>query len=80
MTKCANCDGSGLAGSGPSPWLHQGSVSTCAPCKGTGMIQDAPSAGDGVTPETQGDVVPKADGADASETGSAAAPEEAPQN
>lgn len=40
MTTCTNCTGSGLAGSGPTPWLHQGAVVTCPVCSGKGTLPD----------------------------------------
>lgn len=41
MTACARCNGSGIIGSGPEPWLHLGAKKTCPDCNGTGVLADA---------------------------------------
>lgn len=43
MTLCTKCNGSGLTGAGDEPWMHRGAVTTCADCKGTGTLPDAPT-------------------------------------
>ena len=40
MQTCPNCDGNGLVGQGPSPWLRQGHITTCPVCTGTGILNE----------------------------------------
>lgn len=43
MATCTPCNGSGIVGNGPEPWLHIGQTSVCKDCKGTGVASEAPS-------------------------------------
>jgi DnaJ-class molecular chaperone len=36
--QCENCLGTGLVGNGDKPWLHEGALSTCPVCNGTGNV------------------------------------------
>lgn len=44
MTTCTKCNGGGLIGNGPEPWLKQGHVTTCDICNGTGSVSDTDEA------------------------------------
>jgi DnaJ-class molecular chaperone len=38
METCKNCNGDGIVGNGPSPWLKEGAVHGCEVCSGTGQV------------------------------------------
>lgn len=61
MIPCKNCNGEGLVGQGPEPWLKHGKIVTCPKCAGTGKVADESVNGDETSPAaTTGEQKPEA--------------------
>lgn len=53
MQECKKCGGSGIVGAGENPAAHQGALSTCSECNGTGQVASVAPAPEEVVPESQ---------------------------